>query len=165
MLVQPVSGYTTNTAEESRSNSQAFTQPWLGALNPHLQEGRVICCPSLGSFCVREGTKLATPSRTTAAARGELRAENHTSSQFQYENGLWGFVLLGWWENMEGSLKCCEKQHSAKCQITWIRKRALFLYFYREDVVSSMPTENNVHFENSGFELIFLKWEPKPQET
>lgn len=43
--------------------------------------------------------------------------------------------------------------------------RAFFLYVYGEDVVSSMPTENNTHFENSGFELLSLNWEAKPQET
>lgn len=32
-----------------------------------------------------------------------------------------------------------------------------FLYVYSEDVVSSTPTENYIHFENSGFEQLSLK--------
>lgn len=46
-----------------------------------------------------------------------------------------------------------------------VGSQAFFLYVYGEDVVSSMPTENNTHFENSGFELLSLYWETKPQET
>lgn len=40
-----------------------------------------------------------------------------------------------------------------------------FFPLHKEGVVSSMPTENSTHFENSGFELLSLKWETKPQET
>lgn len=43
--------------------------------------------------------------------------------------------------------------------------QALFLYLYSENVLSSVPTENNTSFENSGFELLSPKWEIKPQET
>lgn len=43
--------------------------------------------------------------------------------------------------------------------------QAFFLYVYSEDVVSSMPTENNTRFGNTGFELLSLEWEKKPQET
>jgi len=46
------------------------------------------------AFRVRERTMLATSSSPAAAAREELWADNHTSSRFWHEDGLWGSALL-----------------------------------------------------------------------
>lgn len=70
----------------------------------------------------------------------------------------WGFSSV-----LRKAEQCEASDHSDEEK--GVVSQAFFLYVYSEDVVSSMPTENNTHFENSGFELLSLNWEAKPQET
>lgn len=70
----------------------------------------------------------------------------------------WGFSSVLW---KAAQCEASDRSDEEKGVVS----QAFFLYIYSEDVVFSMPTENNTHFENSGFELLSLKWETKPQET
>lgn len=59
----------------------------------------------------------------------------------------------------------CEVSHNLDKEKEVVKSGFFFLYIHSEDVVSSMPAENNTGFENSGFELVSSKWENEPQET